>query len=353
MEGPPQGRRRPEGGYRPARVRPGGSQDRLQARGDQAVPGAPAPGDRGRGGQPPAPDPGAASGGAQRGAGEAEEGASAAPPPAPRSSRAAWSGATRAAGAPPAGAAAAPSQPAPQLQNLTPEQLAELQRRAGSGGATGRAQAGAGLPGRGMMRVVDGRANAARKAAAEAAASSRVVRVLPRRGSGAPRRAARPAGSAPAPARQPARPRPSRAPGATTLPLRQRKKFKKCHGSEPAPWSRHRPERPTRGTAAGPVRALGLMVLRATYDLAWFTLIALGSPWWLWRSAGSRGFRRMVAERLCLRLRGSRRRLQGPRPHPRGLRRRGQGEPVPRRRPPSAPRRGGRRLDGLRPAGRT
>lgn len=56
------------------------------------------------------------------------------------------------------------------------------------------------------------------------------------------------------------------------------------------------------GRQRGPVRALGLMVLRGAYDLAWFTLIALGSPWWLWRSAGSRSFRRMVTERLCLRL---------------------------------------------------
>lgn len=56
------------------------------------------------------------------------------------------------------------------------------------------------------------------------------------------------------------------------------------------------------GRRRGPFRALGLMGLRALYDLAWLTLILLGSPWWVGRSLLSRSFRQMVAERLCLRL---------------------------------------------------
>ena len=176
-------------------------------------------------------------------AGQAEEGASAAPAAGPAlQPRGMVRGATRAAGAPPAGGTQGrPANLPPQLQNLSPQQLAELQRRAREQAA--RQAMRKQVPASGafdMMRRQSMAAQqaAARKAAADAASTGEAG---DQSGAGAPAQggagASAKGGSpqqaaAPAPARRPATPAAFEGTGRNDpCPCGSGKKFKKCHGS--------------------------------------------------------------------------------------------------------------------------
>ena len=176
-------------------------------------------------------------------AGQAEEGASAAPAAGPAlQPRGMVRGATRAAGAPPAGGTQGrPANLPPQLQNLSPQQLAELQRRAREQAA--RQAMRKQVPASGafdMMRRQSMAAQqaAARKAVADAASTGEAgdqggAGASAQGGAGASAKGGSPQqAAAPAPARRPATPAAFEGTGRNDpCPCGSGKKFKKCHGS--------------------------------------------------------------------------------------------------------------------------